>query len=65
MATVEQIKNKIEAKKTKIAKLGEQIKGERTALADLKGQLAAAKAPAAKTAVKTVSKKSKKVAKKK
>jgi septal ring factor EnvC (AmiA/AmiB activator) len=43
MATLAQLKNKLEQKKAKVAKLTEQLKDEKAQLADIKEQIKAAK----------------------
>ncbi len=47
MATLDQLKKKLAAKQEKIAKLTMQIKEERCAVAGIKDEMKAAKAPAA------------------
>ena len=49
MATMDQLKKKLAAKQEKIAKLNAQIKEERCAVAGIKDEIKAAKAPATQT----------------
>jgi hypothetical protein len=59
MATLDQLKKKLAAKTEKIAKLNMQIKEERCAIAGIKDEMKAAKAPAAPAKPKAKAKKKK------